>query len=81
MAIARMAREQLNVVNSAADMICPADHTLNAKAAMMRAGRYRATTLAADFADFIMCSRPGRGFAESDTCRTTAFLLFVLSGL
>ncbi|ESG59522.1 hypothetical protein SEEM1594_22658 [Salmonella enterica subsp. enterica serovar Muenchen str. baa1594] len=81
MAIARRAREQLKVVSSAAGMICPADHARNAKAAVMRAGRYRAATLTADFTDFIMCSRPGRGCAESDTFRIPAFLLFVLSGL
>lgn len=81
MAIARRVRVQHRVVSRAAGMICPADHTRNAKAAMMRAGRYRATALTADFADFIMYSRPGQGCAESDTFRATAFLLFVLSGL
>lgn len=78
-AIARSARKQHKVVSSAADMICPADHIRNAKTAVIRAGRYWATTLMADFADFIMYAMPGQGCDESDTCRTTAFLLFVLS--
>jgi hypothetical protein len=48
-AIARKARVALRVVSSAAGIICPVFHTLKAKIATTRAGRYRQIFLMADF--------------------------------
>lgn len=42
------------MVNSAADMICPADYTGNAKTAVMRVDRYRVIALTVDFSDLII---------------------------